>query len=265
MDLQLENRSVVVTGAGSNIGRAVALAFAAEGANLTLGDIDEAQTVRVALEAGANGAAAAEFVRSDVTDIAEVEALFAAAHARCGSVDVFVNCVGWDRLMWFTDTDPLLWQRLIDINFVSVLNCTHVALRYMIPQQQGAIVALSSDASRQGEQREAVYGGLKAAVNGFIKSVAREYGQVGIRANVVCPGVTIPDESDHVGESSMWFRRETMFTDEQLEKVARSLPLRKIGRPDDVASAVVFLASDARAGHITGQVLSVSGGYTMIG
>lgn len=265
VDLQLQNRSVVVTGAGSNIGRAVTLAFAEEGANLTLGDIDDDQTTSVARQARELGAAGAEFIHTDVTELDDVDALFGAADTRCGGLDVFVNCVGWDRLMWFTDTDPELWQRLVDVNFMSVLNCTRVALRYMIPQQRGSIVALSSDASRQGEPREAVYGGLKAAVNSFMKTIARENGRAGIRCNVVCPGVTIPEVRDEVGESSMWHDRDSMFTDEQLEKVARSLPLRKIGRPADIASAVVFLASDAVAGHITGQVLSVSGGYTMIG
>ena len=135
----------------------------------------------------------------------------------------------------------------------------------MVAQQRGSIVSISSDASRQGEAREAVYGGVKAAINSFMKSIARENGRAGIRCNVVCPGVTIPEDDDEVGETSMWHDKDSMFTAEQLEKVARSLPLRKIGRPRDVANAVVFLASDAVAGHITGQVLSVSGGYTMIG
>ena len=111
----------------------------------------------------------------------------------------------------------------------------------------------------------AVYGGTKAAINSFMKTIARENGRVGIRCNVVCPGVTIPEGDEEVGESSMWRDRDSMFTPEQLQKVARELPLRKIGRPQDVANAVAFLASDAVAGHVTGQVLSVSGGYTMIG
>ncbi len=135
----------------------------------------------------------------------------------------------------------------------------------MIPQQRGSIVAISSDASRQGEPREAVYGGVKAAINSFMKTVAKENGRAGIRCNVVCPGVTIPEDDEEVGENSMWRDPRTRCSQpEQLEKVARSLPLRKIGRPRDVANAVVFLASDV-AGHITGQVLSVSGGYTMVG
>ena len=264
MDLHLQDRSVVVTGAGSNIGRAVALTFAAEGARLTLADIDADQTERVAATALRSGAGGAQFVPTDVTDLEQVESMMAAANERHGSVDVFVNCVGWDQLMYFTDTTPEFWQKVISVNYVGVLNGTRAALRYMIPQQRGSIVAISSDASRQGEPREAVYGGVKAAINSFMKTVAKENGRTGIRCNVVCPGVTIPEDDEEVGENSMWRDRDSMFTPEQLEKVARSLPLRKIGRPRDVANAVVFLASDA-AGHITGQVLSVSGGYSMVG
>ena len=167
--------------------------------------------------------------------------------------------------MYFTDTTPELWQRIIQINYVGVLNCTMAALGYMVPAQRGAIVSVSSDARRQGEAREAVYGGTKAAVNSFMKTIAKENGRAGIRCNVVCPGVTIPEDDDEVGELSMWRDKDAMFTPDQLEKVARALPLRKIGRPRDVANAVLFLASDAVAGHVTGQVLSVSGGYSMIG
>jgi NAD(P)-dependent dehydrogenase (short-subunit alcohol dehydrogenase family) len=265
MDLQLHDHSVVVTGAGSNIGRAIALAFAAEGARLTLGDIDADQTQRVVESARAAGAGEAQFVRTDVTRLDQVEALMAAAHRQHGPLHVLVNCVGWDRLMWFTDTTPDLWQRIIEINYIGVLNCTKVALEYMVPQQRGSIVSISSDASRQGEPREAVYGGVKAAINSFMKTIAKENGRAGIRCNVVCPGVTIPEDDEEVGEQSMWRDKDSMFTAEQLEKVARALPLRKVGRPRDVANAVVFLASDAVAGHITGQVVSVSGGYTMIG
>ena len=264
MDLQLQNRAVVVTGAGSNIGRAVALTFATEGARLILGDIDDDQTTRVAAAAVERGAADAQFVRTDVTELAQVEAMMAAANDRYGAVDVLVNCVGWDKLMYFTDTTPEFWQKVISINYVGVLNCTSVALRYMVPQQHGSIVAISSDASRQGEPREAVYGGVKAAVNSFLKTIAKENGRAGIRCNVVCPGVTIPEEAEEVGPASMWRDKDSMFTEDQLAKVARSLPLRKLGRPQDVANAVVFLASDA-AGHVTGQVLSVSGGYSMVG
>lgn len=265
MDLRLQNSSVIVTGAGSNIGRAIALGFAAEGARLTLGDVDEEQTARVVAAATDAGAPAAQFVRADVTEFDEVEHLVASAHQHDGAIDILVNCAGWDRLSWFTETDPDFWRKVVDVNYLGVVNCTKAALEFMIPQQRGSIVSISSDASRQGEAREAVYAGAKAAINAFMKTIAKENGRVGIRCNVVCPGVTIPEEADEVGAASMWRDRDSMFTDDQLTKIARALPLRKLGRPRDVANAVVFLASDAAAGHITGQVLSVSGGYSMVG
>jgi NAD(P)-dependent dehydrogenase (short-subunit alcohol dehydrogenase family) len=264
MDLGLKGKSVVVTGGGSNIGRAIVLAFAGEGARITLGDIDEAQAAKVAALARDKGAGAAQVVRADVTDFAQAKALIRAACDGHGGLDVLVNNVGWDQLMLFTQTTPEFWQKVIQINYVGVLNCTHAALEAMIPKNSGAIVSLGSDASRQGEPREAVYGGVKAAVSSFMKTIAKENGRYGIRCNVVCPGITVPESAEEVGATSMWAKADAMFTPEQFDKIAKSLPLRKLGRPRDVANAVVFLASPA-AGYITGQVLSVSGGYTMIG
>lgn len=265
MDLDLKNKSVIVTGGGSNIGRAIALGFAAEGANITIGDVDAEQAEGTAVLARQNGAAACQVIKTDVTDLGQVQAMFKAATDKFGGVDVLVNNVGWDKLMFFTQTDPEFWRKIININFVGNLNCTKTALDIMIPRNAGSIVSISSDASRQGEPREAVYGGMKAAVNSFMKTVARENGRYGIRCNVVCPGVTIPKNANDVGGTSMWTKIDDMFTADQLEKVAKSLPLRKIGRPEDIAGAVVFLSSTKAAGYITGQVLSVSGGYSMIG
>ena len=263
MDLGYAGLSVIVTGAASNIGRAIALGFAAEGARVTIGDIDVEQAGRVADEARARGGQA-QAVATDVTDLAQVQRLFAAAESAHGPVKVLVNAVGWDQLMFFTETTPEFWDKIIRINYVGVLNCTRAALDSMLKSGGGAIVSISSDASRQGEPREAVYGGVKAAINSFMKTIAKENGRFGIRCNVVCPGVTIPSSADEVGGSSMWTNADSMFSPEQIEKAAKAMPLRKVGRPQDVANAVVFLAS-GKAGHVTGQVLSVSGGYSMIG
>jgi len=265
MDLELKGKSVIVTGGGSNIGRAIVLAFAGEGAHITIGDIDTAQADKTAGFAAQLGAASVQVVQTDVTDLAQVQAMFKAAVDRHGGVDVLVNNVGWDKLMFFTQTTPEFWRKVIDINYVGVLNCTKTALDLMIKNNSGAIVSISSDASRQGEPREAVYGGVKAAINSFMKTIAKENGRYGIRCNVVCPGITIPSTAEEVGGSSMWNSADGMFTPEQLEKVAKALPLRKVGRPQDIANAVAFLASNKVAGHVTGQVLSVSGGYSMIG
>jgi len=265
MDLDLKGKSVIVTGGGSNIGRAIVLAFAGEGAHITIGDIDTVQAGKTADFANQLGAASVQVVKTDVTDLGQVQAMFKAAIDKHGTVDVLVNNVGWDNLMFFTQTTPEFWRKVIDINYVGVLNCTKTALDLMVKKNGGAIVSISSDASRQGEPREAVYGGVKAAVNSFMKTIAKENGRYGIRCNVVCPGVTIPSTTEEVGGSSMWTNADAMFTPEQLEKVTKSLPLRKVGRPQDIANAVVFMASNKVAGHITGQVLSVSGGYSMIG
>lgn len=264
MDLGLKDKAIIVTGGGSNIGRAIVLAFAREGAKVMIGDIDVAQAEAVAAAAREAGATAVDVAGCDVTDLSQVQAMFKQATDAFGGLDVLVNNVGWDQLMFFTQTTPDLWEKIIRVNFVGTLNCTYTALAIMAPQNHGAIVSISSDASRQGEPREAVYGGMKAGINSFMKTIAKENGRNGIRCNVVCPGVTIPEDDAEVGANSMWVDKDSMFTAEQLEKVAKSLPLKKIGRPDDVANAVVFLASSA-AGHITGQVLSVSGGYSMIG
>ncbi len=181
-------------GAGSNIGWAIALTFAREGAALTLGDIDAAQTSLVVEEALAAGASSAQFVSTDVTDHGQVTELMDSANAQQGRLDVLVNGVGWDQLEYFTETTPELWQRIIQLNYVGVLNCTSAALKHMVPAKAGSIVSISSDASRQGEPREAVYGGTKAAINSFMKTITKENGRLGIRCNVVCPGVTIPVE-----------------------------------------------------------------------
>lgn len=265
MDLGLRRKAVIVTGAGSNIGRAIALGFAREGADLTLADIDEDLAAAAAADARATGAAGVEAVCCDVTRLDQVQAMFERTVQRCGTVDVLVNSVGWDRFRYFSDTTPDLWQRLIEINFVGVLNCVWTALGIMIPKRGGAIVSIGSDASRQGEPREAVYGAMKAAINSFTKTIARENGRYGIRCNVVCPGVTIPPAGSRVGAASMWVDVDEMFTPEQQVRAARALPLKRLGRADDVVGMVLLLASDAMAGYVTGQVISVSGGYSMVG
>lgn len=265
MDLGLKDKGVIVTGAGSNIGRAIALTFAKEGAKITVVDIDEAQGNKVADACRAAGAADVLFCKTDVTNFDQVQKMVNDTVGKFGSLDALVNAVGWDNLMFFVDTTPEFWQKIIQLNYIAVLNCTKAALDVMIKQNQGSIVSISSDASRQGEPREAVYGGIKAAVNAFMKTIAKENGRFGIRCNVVCPGVTIPEQDEEVGSNSMWSNREAMFTDDQLIKVAKAMPLKKVGRPQDIANSVVFLSSKERSGHITGQVLSVSGGYSMVG
>lgn len=266
MQLELEGKSVIVTGGGSNIGRAISLAFAKEGAFVAIADIDDTQAQKVvneALELGAKGAIA---VKTNVTDPESVAAMVKTVTEKFGQVDVLVNNVGWtiDRL--FLEKPREEWEKEVQLNLWGAINCTQAVLGGMVERKSGNIVSIGSDAGRMGEYREAVYGACKAGVIALSKSLAREYGRSGIRFNVVCPGTTMPSSAEEFGEESMWSggsHVESWNTPEMRERIGKAYALRRVGTPDDLAPVVVFLASDA-ARFITGQTLSASGGYTMM-
>jgi 2-hydroxycyclohexanecarboxyl-CoA dehydrogenase len=265
MDLDVKGKSVIVTGGGSNIGRAIALGFAHEGAHVTIAEIDEDQGEKVAREAQGAGAASAQVVRTDVTQWDSVRAMVRAVEERHGRVDVLVNNVGWTHDRLFVEKTRDEWEKEIQINLWGMINGTRAVLDGMIARRSGAIVSLGSDAGRMGEFREGVYGACKAGIIALTKSLAREVGRYGIRLNVVCPGMTMPDSDEDIGGLSMWASEanKAWGTEEVRARIAKAYPLRRLGRADDVAPAVVFLASGA-ANFITGQTLSVSGGYTMM-
>jgi 2-hydroxycyclohexanecarboxyl-CoA dehydrogenase len=265
MDLNLGGKSVIVTGGGSNIGRAISLAFAKEGVNLTIADIDETQAQKVAAEATGRGAKAVQVVRADVTKWDDVRAMVKRVEERFGGVDVLVNNVGWTRDALFVEKTRDEWEREVQINLWGMINCTRAVLDGMIARKSGAIVSLGSDAGRMGEFREAVYGACKAGVIALSKSLAREVGKHGIRLNVVCPGMTMPESDEDISTNSMWASEENRAwrTPDMQARIAKVYPLRRTGKPEDIAPVVVFLASEA-AGFVTGQTLSVSGGYTMM-
>jgi 2-hydroxycyclohexanecarboxyl-CoA dehydrogenase len=166
-----------------------------------------------------------------------------------------------DRL--FMEKPRHEWEREVQVNLWGAINCIHAVLPGMIEKQSGAIVCISSDAGRMGEYREAVYSACKAGVIAPSKSIARETGRHGLRLNVVCPGLVVPPDDESLSEDSMWRGMRSVFTDEVLERVKRAYPLRRLAQGEEVANAVLFLSSDA-ASFITGQTLSVSGGYTMM-
>jgi len=265
MNLNLSGKSVIVTGGGSNIGRAISLAFAQEGAHLTIAEIDEGQGQKVIAEARSLGAASATLVATDVTRWDSVQAMVREVEARVGRVDVLVNNVGWTYDRLFVEKERAEWEREIQLNLWGVINCTRAVLDGMIARKAGAVVSMGSDAGRMGEFREAVYGACKAGVIALSKSLAREVGRHGIRLNVVCPGMTIPSAAEDFGDRSMWAAEanRAFSAPDMQARIAKAYPLRRIGKPEDVAPAVLFLASDAAA-FITGQTLSVSGGYTMM-
>ncbi len=265
MELNLKDKSVIVTGGGSNIGRAIALAFAREGAHVTIAEVDAAQGEKAAAEARKMGAASAVVVPTDVTQWDSVQAMVREVEGRAGRVDVLVNNVGWTLDRLFLEKERAEWEKEVQLNLWGMINCTRAVLDGMVARKAGAIVSMGSDAGRMGEFREAVYGACKAGVIALTKSLAREVGRHGIRLNVVCPGMTMPASEEEFGGLSMWAAEvnRAWGTPEMQARIAKVYPLRRIGKPEDVAGAVVFLASDA-ASFITGQTLSVSGGYTMM-
>lgn len=260
MDLNLRDTTVIVSGGASNIGRAISLGFAEEGARVVIADIDDSQAARV-VEAGHEGRLVA--FHTDVTSESSTDEAVAFTVKTFGSVEVLVNCAGWtvDRL--FLDKPREEWEREIAVDFWGFINFTRSVLPHMVERARGRIVSISSDAGRIGEWREAVYSGTKAAIIATSKAIAREVGKYGITLNVVCPGFT-PGDPETSGEESIWRGEQgDQFSPEILARVARSYPLRRLGTPDDVVGPVLMLASD-RASYVTGQTLSVSGGYTMI-
>ena len=264
MELGLTGKNVIVTGGGSNIGRAIVHGFATEGSNIIIAELVPGQGELVAAEVAATDTGSrVRVVEVDVTDNRQVEALMDRARSEFGPIDVLVNNVGWtvDRL--FLDKPREEHEKEVQVNLWGAINCIHAVLPLMVEQQSGSIVSISSDAGRMGEYREAVYSACKAGIIALSKSVAREMGRYGLRLNVVCPGLIVPPDTESISSESMWNQMRDIFTDDVLERVRRNYTLRRMGTAQEIANAVVFLASDA-ASFITGQTLSVSGGYTMM-
>jgi len=249
--MDLAGQSAIVTGGGQGIGRGIVLALAGRGADVAVFEINRPAAEAVAAEVRALGRRALA-LQVDVADLARVQAATKEAAAEFGRLDILVNNVGWTPNEPFVDNSPDTWQRIVAMNYGGVLHCTRAALEIMIPAGRGRIVSIASDAARVGTPREAVYAGAKAAVIGFSKSLAAEVAKHQITVNVVSPGTT---------DTPML---RAILKPDQIERREKGNPLGRIGRPEDVAAAVAFFASP-EAAYITGQVLSVNGGITMVG
>ena len=250
--MRLREKVAIVTGGASGIGRAIALALGTEGARVAVLDLDQAGAVAAAA-AIVTAKRDAHPWQVDVADPARVDAVVAEVVARWDTVHVLVNCAGWDRPIPFVETTPDFWDKILAINLKGPIACTRAVLPAMIAQGYGKIVSIASDAGRVGSTGEAVYSATKAGIIGFTKTLAREVAKHGVTANVVCPGPTdTPLLSEMIGAGN----------DRLITSLQRAIPLGRLGRPEEVAAAVAFLASDDAA-FITGQTLSVSGGLTM--
>ncbi|MCP3984598.1 MAG: SDR family oxidoreductase [bacterium] len=248
----LEGLPVLVTGAASGIGRAIARRLAEEGSIVGIFDLDgpgaEATAAAIVAEGGQCRA-----WQVDIVDGAAVGGAVEAFEAELGGIAGLVNDAGWDQAAPFLETDAALWRKVIDINLYGPLHVTQAVLRRMTEHGRGRVVSISSDAGRVGSSGEAVYAACKAGVAAFSKSVARELAKNGITLNMVSPGPTDTPFFASFDQSG-----------KLAAALARSIPMRRLGQPEDIPGLVAFLLSDDAA-FITGQTISVSGGLTMHG
>ncbi len=252
ISIDLTGKSAIVTGSGRGIGRETALLLAKAGACLTIADIDEATAQSVAQEIRAFGGAAAA-VRSDITRFEDAQSMVRAALDAHGRVDILVNNAARWTIKLFKDMTPQDYDNDIRVTLYGTLNASRAVLDPMINQKYGRIVNLISDAGRIGEPYLSIYSAAKSGVAGFTKALAKEVGRYGITVNGVAPGVThTPGAASFIDGAG------------GEEKLAKAYPLRRLGQPIDIANAILFVASDM-SGYMTGQIFSVSGGYSTAG
>ena len=252
----LENKVSVVTGGGSGIGAAICLRLAEEGGSVAIFDIDKEGAARTAkIIEKSNGTAKVFSV--DITDLAAVEAAVKDVELRLGPIAVLVNNVGWDKMMPFVETTPEFWRKLVDVNLIGHLNMHQAVLPLMAQRRSGKIINMSSDAGRVGSMGESVYSACKGGMIAFSKSIAREHARDGICVNVVCPG---PTDTPLLHALTSEFSAGDKF----VERMVKGIPLKRLGKSEEVAPMVAFLAS-SDADYITGQTISVSGGMSMHG
>ena len=230
----LNGKTAIVTGGAAGIGAAIVERFRQEGTKVVIFDLNGEPKV-------------------DITDYEAVKK----AVADAGQVDILVNNAGWDMFKPFLKTDPEFWQKIISINLVGAMNMLHCVLPGMAARGAGKVVNVASDAGRVGSSGEAVYSACKGGIIALTKTLAREFASKGVRLNTVCPGLT---ETNMLTE----FMKGAGNPDKLAEAYRRAIPIGRLGRPGDIAGAILFLASED-AEFITGQVLSVSGGLTMHG
>jgi 2-hydroxycyclohexanecarboxyl-CoA dehydrogenase len=244
----------LVTGGGRGIGREICLGLGRDGRRVAVADlrVGEAETT-ASLIRDDGGIAVA--IPMDVADGDSVTTALLQVVDGLGPVEILVNCAGWDELKPFLETDEDFWDRIIEVNYKGTLRTVHGCLPAMIEAGWGRIVNIGSDAGRVGSSLEAVYSGAKGGIIAFTKTIAREVARNGITANTVCPGPTATPLLDEIVSASD-------DGDKVIGAMARAVPMKRVGQPDEVASAVLYFCSE-EAGFVSGQTLSVSGGLTM--
>ena len=258
----MADRAILVTGASRGIGRAIAQAFAGQGDRVAVHHRDSPGLAAGVL-AGLPGRGHT-VVQADLTDPDAVRRMVDRACDALGGLDVLVNNAGWSVPGFIaSDTDRDKWQRTIEINLFTAIAATQAAIPAMKEAGGGAIVFIASDAAF-GQIRQGVYGASKAAMVALARTTAREHGRHGIRSNVVCPGLVIPEGPEAIGASSLWaVGQDAVFDQNQIDFMLKDTPLRRLTTAEDIGRAVVWFSSPRAARQVTGQLISVSGGYTM--
>ena len=252
----LEGKNVIVTGGGGSIGRAICLRFAEYGCRIGVFDLNAEralETCNLIEKAGGKGYP----IECDIADHDAVKKAVAGFEKAAGPTHILVNNAGWDKLINFVQTDPGFWNKIIGINLHGPLNLHHAVLPGMLERGHGRIVNIASDAGRVGSSGEAVYSACKGGIIAFSKTVAREVARKGVTLNCVCPG---PTDTHLLAEIA----GDGAMGDKIRNALINAVPMKRVGKPEDIPGAVLFLSSDDAA-FITGQTISVSGGLTMAG
>ncbi|SCY32867.1 glucose 1-dehydrogenase [Microvirga guangxiensis] len=251
-----QEKTIIITGGGGGIGSATSRYFASCGAQVAVYDRDLEAAERTVSAIKAEGGLAKAF-SCDITDRTQIDRAVAETEKALGPISVLVNNAGWDIFRPFLQTSPEEWEKLIAINLVGALHMHHAVIPLMAERKYGRVINIASDAARVGSTGEAVYAACKGALVSFSKTLAREHARDGITFNVVCPG---PTDTNLFAE----YTKGASNPEKLMEAFRRSIPLGRIGTPNDLPGAIAFFASD-QAAFVTGQVLSVSGGLTMSG
>ncbi|MGV8073204.1 MAG: SDR family NAD(P)-dependent oxidoreductase [Syntrophobacteraceae bacterium] len=257
MDLGLKDKVVIITGGGQGAGRIMSQRFAQEGAKVVIADLNLEAAQSVVKEVEAKGGKALA-TKTDVSSLADVEKTVAAALDKFGGVDVIVHNAAMFSIKPFMDTPVDVWDKVLGVIQGGAFNCAKAALPKMIEQKSGRIIFIGSDAGRVGDPYQPIYASAKAGIIGFCKSLAQDAGPKGISVNVVSPALIMTDENKNLLETQYGLGDE-----KRGKKLLSAYPMRRVAVPDDIANLVMFLCSDKGA-YITGQTISVDGGYCMM-
>ena len=246
--MRLKDKVAIITGAASGIGASTAEIFAREGAKVVVADYDEEHGQKVA-EQLKQGGAEAIFFKTNVVDAENVQALMDKTLETFGRIDILVNNAGITADGWLIKMTEEAWDRVIDVNLKGVFNCSKLAAKIMMDQGQGVILNATSVVGLYGNMGQSNYAATKFGVIGLTKTWAKELAPRGIRVNAVAPGYTMTSMMDTVPEKL-------------LESLKEKTPLKRLGQPEDIAYAYLYLASD-EAAYVNGEILSVDGGFVI--